>query len=122
MFKGEKNKHRVQITLEIIEKYISQKFTVPEFTIEHIFPDSEDDANAHIGNLIPLEKNLNKRCGSKSLDEKCKIYADSDFMTARRIAERCENKGINIEERTEFLCRLLYNNILELTQLDYSED
>lgn len=65
MFKGNKNKHRVQITLEIIEKYMSQKFEISEFTIEHILPDSENDANAHIGNLIPLERKLNDRCGNK---------------------------------------------------------
>lgn len=122
MFKGEKNKHRVQITLEIIEKYVSQKFEVPEFTIEHILPDSENDENAHIGNLIPLESKLNEKCGNKPLSQKYKIYHDSDFMTARHVAERYEDKAIDIASRTEFLCKLVYNNILELTQLDYSED
>lgn len=122
MFKGEKNKHRVQITLEIIEKYVSQKFEIPEFTIEHILPDSESDANAHIGNLIPLERKLNDKCGSKSLVEKYVIYADSDFMTARHIAQRYKDKEVDIASRTEFLCKLVYNNILELTQIDYSED
>lgn len=122
MFKGEKNKHRVQITLEIIEKFVSQKYEVPEFTIEHILPDSENDVNAHIGNLIPLEHKLNEKCGNKPVTEKYEIYADSDFMTARHIAERYKNKEIDIANRTEFLCKLIYNNILQLTQLDYSED
>lgn len=121
MFKGEKNKHRVQITLEIIEKYIAQKFEVPEFTIEHILPDSEDEENAHIGNLIPLEYKLNERCRTKSMKQKCEIYSDSNFMTTRHIAERYKNKTFDVASRTEFLCKLVYNNILELTQLDYTD-
>ncbi len=122
MFKGDKNKHRVQITLEIIEKYVSQKFEIPEFTIEHILPDSENDANAHIGNLMPLERKLNDKCGSKPLVEKCAIYADSDFMTARHIAQRYKDKEIDVASRTDYLCKLVYNNILELTQIEYLED
>lgn len=122
MFKGSKNKQRVQITLEIIEKYVSQKFEVPKFTIEHILPDSENDENAHIGNLIPLESKLNHMCGNKSLEEKYMIYKDSDFITARNINQRFNGKSFNISRRTEYLCKLVYNNILELTQLDYSEN
>ena len=121
MFKGEKNKHRVQITLEIIEKFVSQKFEVPEFTIEHIYPDSENEENAHIGNLIPLESKLNEKCGNKSLNEKYEIYSDSDFMTARHVGEKNRDKVFDISKRTEYLCRLVYNNILELTQIDYSD-
>lgn len=121
MFKGDKNKHRVQITLEIIEKYVSQKFEIPEFTIEHILSDSECDENAHIGNLIPLERKLNSRCDNKTLSEKYAIYEDSDFVTARRISKRYKGKEFDITKRTEFLCKLVYNNILELTQLEYLE-
>lgn len=122
MYKGDKNKQRVQITLEIIEKYVAQKFEISEFTIEHILPDSESDENAHIGNLIPLERGLNVRCGNKSLNEKYSIYEDSNFVTARGISKRYKNKEFNIAKRTEFLCKLVYNNILELSQLDYMEN
>lgn len=121
MFKGEKNKHRVQITLEIIEKFISQKFEVPEFTIEHILPDSENETNAHIGNLIPLERKLNDKCGNKSLDDKYSIYENSDYATARGVVKRYKNKEFDVVARTEYLCKMVYNNILELTQIDYSE-
>lgn len=68
------------------------------------------------------ELRLNDKCGSKSLVEKYAIYADSDFITARHIAQRYKGKEIDIASRTEFLCKLVYNNILELTQIDYSED
>ncbi|MBR6627546.1 MAG: HNH endonuclease, partial [Lachnospiraceae bacterium] len=108
--------------LEIIEKYISQKFEIPEFTIEHILPDSENDENAHIGNLIPLESRLNARCGNKPLAEKYVIYSDSEFAMARGFSQRYKDKDFSIASRTEFLCKMVYNNILELTQFDYSED
>ncbi len=121
MFKGEKNKHRVQVTLEIIEKYISQKFEIPDFTVEHVLLDSENDANAHIGNLIPLESKLNDQCGNKNLIEKLPIYEDSAFVTARHFAKRYASKEFDVEKRTEFLCRMIYKNILELNQLEYSE-
>ena len=61
-------------------------------------------------------------CGNKSLEEKYMIYKDSDFITARNINQRFNGKSFNISRRTEYLCKLVYNNILELTQLDYSEN
>ena len=112
----------MQITLEIIEQFISQKFGVSEYTIEHILSDSENEGNAHIGNLIPLEARLNEKCGNKSLEEKYEIYANSCFASARGIRERYKDKQFSVQKRTEYLCKLIYNNILELTQLDYSEE
>lgn len=120
MFKGDKNKKRVQITLEIIEQFISQKFGVSEYTIEHMLPDSENEENAHIGNLIPLESNLNTRCDNKSLDEKYEIYGTSCFASARGVKARFEGRQFDVQKRTDYLCKLIYNNILELTQLDYA--
>lgn len=121
MFRGDKNKKRVQITLEVLEKYISQQFDDKEFTIEHILPDSEGEKNAHIGNLIPLEERLNGRCGNKELHEKFNIYQDSSFKLARGIVERYTHQEFDPESRTKFLAKLVYNNILELKQLDYTE-
>lgn len=122
MFKGSRNKDRVQITLEIIEQFISQRFGVSEYTIEHILPDSESEENAHIGNLIPLETDLNDRCGNKNLEEKYGIYESSSFASARGIKTRFQGKEFNVQKRTDYLCKLIYNNILELTQVDYSEE
>lgn len=122
MFKGDKNKKRVQVTLEIIEQFISQRFGVTEYTIEHILPDSESEENAHIGNLIPLEYRLNEKCGNKILEEKFEIYGNSLFASARGIEKRFREHEFNVQQRTDYLCRLVYNNILKLTQLDYSEE
>lgn len=121
MFGESKDKQRVQLTLEIIEKYISQRSDIDEFTIEHILPDSYGEENAHIGNLIPLEKRLNEACATKSIDEKYEIYLKSNFATARGIKTRYKGKVFSPELRTKYLAKLVYNNILELNQLDYKE-
>ena len=119
MFKGQKSKQRVQIALEIIEKFCSQRDTIDDFTIEHILPDSESAKNAQIGNLIPLEQKINERCDNRPLDEKLIEYQKSNFYTARGIVNRCREKEFVPESRTKHLAQLVYNNILELNQLEF---
>ncbi len=120
LYKGEKCKDRVKIILEVIEKFMSQNDSINEFTIEHILPDSKSIENAQIGNLIPLEEPLNRRCKAKQLSEKYKIYRESNFVTARGISSRYVEKQFNTSSRTEYLAKLIYNNILELNQNDFS--
>lgn len=122
LYKGERNKTRVQIIIEVIERFVSQSHTVQEFTVEHILPDSEKIINAQIGNLIPLEEALNKSCANKSLTAKCNSYEKSGFTSARNVATRYREKPFDPSKRTEYLAKLLYNNILELNQFDYSDD
>ena len=122
LYKGEKCKNRVQIILEIIEMFVSQNNGINDFTIEHILPDSEGIENSQIGNLIPLEDSLNRRCGSKPLSDKYTIYKESCFTSARKITERYEKTGFNASQRTEFLAKLIYNNILEFNQFDFTID
>ena len=121
IFAGEKNKTRVQTILEIVEKFISQRNIIDEFTIEHVLPDSDGLENALIGNLIPLEEKLNKRCDKKEMHEKSKIYKESNFRTARNVSQRIENEVFNVKKRTDFLAQLIYNNILELDQYEYND-
>lgn len=122
LYKGDKNKNRVQIILEVIEKFASQSHTVHEFTIEHIIPDSAGIKSAQIGNLIPLERALNYRCGTRPIEEKLEIYGESGFATTRGVSNRYREKPFKPEKRTEFLAKLMYNNILELNQYDFSLD
>jgi len=122
LYKGEKCKNRVKIILEVIEKFISQNESVREFTIEHILPDSESIDNAQVGNLIPLEESLNRRCDAKPLSEKYPIYESSNFASARGTATQYAGSEFNASSRTMYLAQLLYNNILELNQLDFSID
>ena len=120
LYKGEKNKNRVKIILEVIEKFVSQSHSVHEFTLEHMLPDSGDITNAQIGNMIPLEEALNRRCAAKSLDKKYEIYAESGFTSARNLANRYRDKDFDPAQRTAYLAKLMYNNILELNQFDFS--
>lgn len=122
LYRGDKNKNRAQIILEVIEKFTSQAHKVHEFTIEHIVPDSAGIESAQIGNLIPLERALNDRCGARPVEEKLAIYAESGFATARGVSTRFKGKTFEPKNRTEYLARLMYNNILELNQYDFSLD
>ena len=69
-----KNKQRAEMALNILEQIKSRRVEVPSFTIEHILPDSQNREHAMIGNLIPLEENLNSSCKDKPLYEKISIY------------------------------------------------
>lgn len=123
VYKGEENKETTKLVLKLIEEYISQSTITDDFTIEHILPDSENsEENCQIGNLIPLEENLNNKCKDKSIKDKFPLYDKSKFSSARGIKSRYSNKEFNAESRTEYLSKLVYNNILELNQLDYSSD
>lgn len=122
LYKGEKNKQRVQIILEIVESYVSQSECKDVFTIEHMKPDNESIENSQIGNLIPLEEHYNHQCGDKQLSQKYEIYSKSNFTSTRNIANRYKGKEFDPNKRTEFLARLIYNNILELNQFDFSND
>lgn len=122
LYKGEKNKKRVQIILEVLEKFMSQSHSVNKFTIEHIIPDSAGIESAQIGNLIPLEESLNRRCKAKPITEKLPIYSESSFSSARGIVQRFAGKEFIPAKRTEFLSKMMYNNILELNQFDFTND
>lgn len=117
-YSDSKNKGRVKIVLEILEREKSGR-ELPEYTLEHILPDSEGEENAQIGNILPLEKLLNDRCKNKPLCEKIPIYKESNFAITRGFATYYEN---NIEsfvpkQRTEYLANLMYgyivNNVLD---------
>ncbi len=122
LYTGERNKKRVHVVLEVIEKFMSQRNSVPEFSIEHMLPDAEDIKNSQIGNLIPLEENLNGNLGNKPLNEKWDVYDRSGFSSCRGVAKRYKGKKFNPDDRTEFLAKLMYNNILALNQFDFSND
>ena len=122
LYKDEKNKTRVQIVIEVIEKFVSKSDTVKKFTIEHILPDSKGIENAQIGNLIPLEEALNSSCANKPLVNKFDFYEKSNFTSARNVAIRYKEKNFDPSKRTEYLAKIMYNEILELKHFDYSNE
>lgn len=115
IYKDSKNKERCQLILEIIEKYVANREINMPVTIEHILPDYVRIENAQIGNLFYLEECLNQQCATKPLEEKMEIYEKSSLISPRGFAKRYRNKLFNPEERTVFLAKLFYNNILKIS-------
>jgi len=114
LYEGQKGKERVQITLEVIEEYISGRSLNMQTTIEHILPDSASIENAQIGNLLLLEEKLNRKCKDRPIDEKINIYQESALVCPHRFAKRYNEKEFIPSSRTEFLATFVYNNILQL--------
>lgn len=114
IYKDSKNKERCQMILEIIEKYVANREINMPVTIEHILPDCESIENAQIGNLFYLEEKLNRRCDNKALDKKLNIYEESSLALPKGFAQRYKNKPFNPSDRTVFLAKLIYNNILDI--------
>lgn len=114
IYKDSKNKERCKLILEILEKYVSNRDINMSVTIEHILPDCERIENAQIGNLFYLEESLNRQCKNKSLSEKLDIYEKSSLSSPKGFAKRYRNKSFNPEDRTIFLAKLIYNNILQI--------
>lgn len=114
IYKDSKSKERCQLILEIIEKYVANREINMPVTIEHVLPDCERIENAQIGNLFYLEENLNRQCATKPLEQKIDIYDKSSLASPKGFAKRYRNKSFNPADRTVFLAKLIYNNILEI--------
>ncbi len=115
-YHDKRNKQRVEVALNLLEQIKSGRTDIPSFTIEHILPDSQDRQNASIGNLLPLEENLNGSCQDKQLSEKILIYKKSNFVTARNVADRygMDINKFKIESRSDAMADELYNNITKM--------
>ena len=110
-YNDEHKKRQVQAILELIES-IKLGHTVSEsFTIEHVLPDSQAPENALIGNLLPLERNLNDNCKDKPLAEKIPIYKKSQFKTTREFAERYENEPFDPHKRADFMAKMVWSKV-----------
>ena len=114
IYKDSRKKERCRLVLELIEEYVSQRELNISVTIEHVLPDCERIENAQIGNLFCIEEALNRKCADKSLSEKIKIYEKSSLMIPVAFATRYRNQEFNPDNRTVFLAKLIYNNILHI--------
>lgn len=114
-YKDSKNKDRVKIVLELLENFYSgDDYTDNNYTLEHILPDSQNAANALIGNLIPLEEGYNRKCKDKSFLDKLPYYAQSKYVLARNIAIRYGDKVFDLNKRMDYMAKTLYKDILNL--------
>ena len=113
-YNDSKNKERVKLVLEILEKNKSHlDISGLGYTLEHIIPDSESEDNAQIGNILPLEKSLNSICCNMPLKYKIPIYKESMFSITRGFAERYETDpdSFDPKKRTSYLAKEMYNYI-----------
>lgn len=115
VYHDDKNKINVKIVLELIEAYLGNSNMLSEYTLEHVIDDSSAEDNAKIGNIIPLEEELNKKCCDKTFEEKLLIYKTSQMITARRFAERFESEQFDIFKRHKYLSEMLYKKILKMS-------
>ena len=113
-YRDSKNKERVKTVLELLESYYTGVDYIDDFTLEHIFPDSQDTSNALIENIIPLEENYNKNCKDKTFVEKLPYYAQSRFKLARNIAEKYNNKEFDVNVRMKYMAETIYKDVLKL--------
>ena len=116
-YKDSRRKDNVKAVLELIEKFKSKASYVQPFSIEHVLDDSCNITNAQIGNLLPLEENLNAKCNGKTFSEKLKIYSLSTYNMTRAFASRYKSDTeFNPEKRSEFMAELIYKDILGLSE------
>lgn len=114
-YEGEKNKDKVQTVLEVLERYLNSGICMENFTIEHVLNDCECKENGQIGNLIPLEANLNQNLKNKDYQLKIEKYSDSNYKTARDFSKRFnKSESFDPNKRTEYLANLFYKKILVL--------
>lgn len=111
-YDGDKNKDRVQTVLEVFERHLS-KDCPKNMTIEHVFLDADSTENGKIGNLLPLESNLNEACNGKDFEGKLVEYSKSNFRTTRNFAERYRKQAFNINSRTDALGKKMYHDVLK---------
>lgn len=116
-YKTNKNKERVRIVLELIEEHLSGRINFEDSTLEHILPDSQNNENALIGNIILLEDGINQNCKDKPFREKLDFYRSSNYKMARGLASRYEDKDFSPQGRTDFLARIIYKDILHLDKI-----
>lgn len=109
LYKGSKLKGRCRLVLDLLEQQVGRVDRVEDFTIEHALPDSADESNSMIGNLLPLEEHLNARCKDLPLKKKLPIYSESRFATTRSFAERYSKAKFFVQERSKQIARQLYD-------------
>lgn len=107
-YNDEHKKRQVQAVLELIESIKLGHASTESFTIEHVLPDSQAPENALIGNLLPLERDLNEKCKAKSLNEKISYYKRSQFKTTRDFANRYENQTFDAQKRAEYIAKIVW--------------
>lgn len=100
---------------ELLSRDKKKNFNKNIATIEHIEPESSKTDNPNvlnIGNLVLLEKELNNRCNTLSINEKMQIYAESDYCSvAEFLIKYPKYDTESIEDRSQNIANEMYTLI-----------
>lgn len=100
---------------KISQHYSGRETFWNDSSIEHIInEDSDNPSTLLIGNLIDLELQLNERAEDKNIDDKLKIYSDSQYEQVTTFSEEYNEKPFDFEEidkRNKILARYYYETI-----------
>ena len=97
-------------------KIKTKELDVLILSLEHIHSQSSPCENEGIlGNLLPLDVQLNSDVGNKSLPVKIKDYAKSSFITVKEFCDKYKNKtnwqNEDIVARTDDIANELYYKV-----------
>ena len=116
-----RDKRLIQYIFSKFENYYrhTNELTISNFSLEHVDPQSNTTGNfGWIGNLIPIDKFLNEKCGSKQYIDKLPIYRQSDLKIVQQfISLYSSEKDWNQTNQMrwfEFIVDTAYNNVWKL--------
>lgn len=107
-YSDNRKKDQCRVVLELMESQLNPLAVLSDYSIEHVLPDSQNEENATIGNLLPLEKELNGKCGDLSLEMKLDLYRKSRFALTRAFADRFSKEEFHPQKRTRYLSKYVY--------------
>lgn len=110
-YSDNRKKDQCRVVLELMESQLNPLAVLSDYSIEHVLPDSQDEENATIGNLLPLEPNLNEKCSDLPLEKKLEYYRRSHFALTRAFADRFSKKEFYPMNRTLYLSKYVYQLI-----------
>jgi uncharacterized protein with ParB-like and HNH nuclease domain len=115
------DKKLIQYILRNLEHSFHQteELVTNTISIEHIMSESEGNENiGYIGNLLPLDKNLNSNIGNVSFSKKIELYKQSNLSFVKAFIEANSEKsewGIkDIQNRGKEMAKLAYNKVWNL--------
>jgi hypothetical protein len=115
------DKKIIQYILKKLEEalYETEELTINIISLEHIMSESVGtDEIGYIGNLLPLDKNLNSSIGDMSFEKKLKEYSKSNLRLVSSFIEENSNKTswslTDIEVRGKALASISYNRVWKL--------
>ena len=116
-----KNKRIIQYIFSRYERYLrkTKELTLDQISLEHIAPQSSakaiKDTYGKIGNLLPLDAEINSEAGSKAFQLKLNAYKKSQLRVVEQFAKKHAAASLwdanQIDKRTDELAHISYEKI-----------